>query len=272
MTRRVRRVVLLVTLGLSTSLSVAGTPCTAGERPAADVEKSFLMADSTLAALEPLADDVVLLARVGSDLSEYGLTYSHMAFAVREHSAGAWTVVHKLNDCGTATSKLFDQGMMPFFSDSPFKYQAGIWRLAPALQQRLKRTLVGAEALRFHEPRYSLLAYPFSPKYQNSNGWVLETLAGALAPEGTLLTRVDAQAWLQRAGYRGSELHLNAAKRLGARVTKANVEFDDHPGALRWSGRIQTVTVDSVLSWLRGQADSCLVADCPEMQVALPLK
>ena len=224
-----------VVLSLAASLAWAGAGCSGAERPASEVEKSFLMAETTLAALAPMQDDVVLIARVGSNLAEYGLTYSHMAFAVREHRAGAWTVVHKLNECGTASSKLFDQGLMPFFSDSPFKYQAGIWRLAPALQQRLKQTLQGQEASRYHEAHYSLLAYPFSAQYQNSNGWVLETLAGAMAPENSLPTRQDAQAWLLQEGYAGSELHIGTFERLGARVTKANVEFDDHPGALRWS-------------------------------------
>lgn len=261
---------LFAALSLAASMALAGAGCAGGERPAAEVEKSFLMAESTLAILSPMTDDVVLIARVGSDLSQYGLTYSHMAFAVREHPAGAWTVVHKLNDCGTASSKLFDQGLVPFFSDSPFRYQAGIWRLAPALQQRLKRTLLSPDASRFHEPHYSLVAYPFAAEYQNSNGWVLETLAGALAPEGSLTTRPEAQAWLLQTGYVGTELHLGTFKRLGARVTKANVEFDDHPGSMRWSGRIQTVTVDSVFTWLRTRPEGCLVPSCPEMRVVLP--
>jgi hypothetical protein len=38
--------------------------------------------------------------------------------------------------------------------------------------------------------------------------------------------------------------------RLGARLTAANVAFDDHPNAKRFSDRIETVTVDSVFVWL----------------------
>jgi hypothetical protein len=34
-------------------------------------------------------------------------------------------------------------------------------------------------------------------------------------------------------------------------MTKANVAFDDHPNEKRFSDRIETVTVDSVLVWLR---------------------
>jgi hypothetical protein len=58
--------------------------------------------------------------------------------------------------------------------------------------------------------------------------------------------------------------------RLGARVTKANVAFDDHPPELRWSGKIQTVTVDSIVTWLRTLPNGCQAMGCPETRVALP--
>ena len=47
-----------------------------------------------------------------------------------------------------------------------------------------------------------------------------------------------------------TELKFDAYTRPGARVTKANISFDDHPGELRWSDRIRTVTVDSVFSFI----------------------
>ena len=34
-------------------------------------------------------------------------------------------------------------------------------------------------------------------------------------------------------------------------MTAANVAFDDHPTDKRYSDRIETVTVDSVLDWLQ---------------------
>ena len=38
--------------------------------------------------------------------------------------------------------------------------------------------------------------------------------------------------------------------RLGARISAANVAFDDHPNEKRFADRIETVTVDSVFSWM----------------------
>ena len=37
---------------------------------------------------------------------------------------------------------------------------------------------------------------------------------------------------------------------MGARVTAANVAFDDHPNEKRFSDRIETVIVDSDFAWL----------------------
>jgi hypothetical protein len=267
-----RRIVLAAALAamLATGAARAGTPCEGRRASPESARLAMEMADATRAALDKVDDDVVLVARVGQDLSKYRLTYSHMAFAVREHPAGSWTIVHKLNTCGTATSSLYDEGLVNFFSDSPFRYQAGIWRLQPQVQARLKKTLLGKKARDYQEPHYSLVAYPFNTRYQNSNGWVLEVLAYALAPEDEADTRQSAQAWLQANGYVPTELELGTLTRLGARVTKANVAFDDHPSELRWSGHIRTVTVDSVINWLRKLPGGCLATGCPETRVDLP--
>lgn len=270
MRRLLSSTALAVLLAAGAGTAAAGTPCEGRQGSPEAARLSIEMADATRAALDKIDDDVVLIGRMGQDLSKYRLGYSHLAFAVREHPAGPWSVVHKLNTCGTATSALYDEGLVNFFSDSPFRYQAGIWRVQRPLQARLKKALLGKKASDYLEPRYSLVAYPFNTAYQNSNGWVLEVLAYGLAPEDEANTRRSAQAWLKTAGYVPTELELGTLTRLGARVSKANVSFDDHPPELRWKGHIQTVTVDSVLTWLRTLPNACLAMGCPETRIALP--
>jgi len=265
-----RCAVAAVALALAVPTAFAGTPCEGQDASPELVVRTMQMADLTRTALEGIGDDVVLIARVGQDLSAYRLTYSHAAFAVRTHPAGAWSVVHKLNACGTATSALYDEGLINFFSDAPVRYQAGIWRLAPAVQARLKDALLGNKARDYHEPQYSLAAYPFSTRYQNSNGWVLEMLAYAIAPEGVAANRATAQTWLASNGYQPTELALGTMTRLGARISKANIAFDDHPPSLRWKGRIQTVSVESMVTWLRTLPNGCQAMGCPELTVVLP--
>lgn len=265
-----RRAVVAAALALMAPAALAGTPCEGQIASPEQASQSMRMADVTRTALAGIDDEVVLIARVGQDLAKYQLTYSHAAFAVRAHPAGAWSVVHKLNSCGTATSALYDEGLINFFSDAPFRYQAGIWRLAPEAQARLKKALLGKKARDYHEPQYSLAAYPFSTRYQNSNGWVLEMLAFAVAPEDEANTRASAQAWLKSSGYRPTELALGTMTRLGARISKANIAFDDHPPDLRWKDRIQTVSVESVVTWLRTLPNGCQAMGCPELQLVLP--
>lgn len=249
--------------------ALAGRSCEPAPPDPNAVKNAFELAQMTEAKLDETGDDVVLIGRVGQDLSEYGLTYSHMGFAVKDHSSGHWGLVHKLNTCGTADSHLYDEGMVNFFSDTPFRYQTGIWRVSPAVQQRLKSTLLTKKAGDFEEDHYNMVAYPFSTKYQNSNGWVLEVLANALAPDNEANTRKSAQQWLQANGYVPTTLELGTFTRLGARVTKANIAFDDHPSELRWHGHIQTVTVDSVIKWLSTREGACLEKSCPEIRLQL---
>jgi hypothetical protein len=94
-----------------------------------------------------------------------------------------------------------------------------------------------------------MVAYAWGTHYQQSNQWALETLA--MAAEPGINSRADAQAWLRGQGYRPSVLRIDTISRLGARLTRANVAFDDHPTGDRFAGRIATVSVDSVFDWLQ---------------------
>lgn len=83
--------------------------------------------------------------------------------------------------------------------------------------------------------------------------WRYEAGVVVPAPEvqqALLPLRVRAQAWLRLHGYQPTTLHLSALHRLGAELSAANITFDDHPNARRFSGRIDTVTVDSVFAFV----------------------
>ena len=108
-------------------------------------------------------------------------------------------------------------------------------------------------AVQLHHKPYSMVSYVWGLHYQQSNQWATETLAMALASTNPNLavTRAQAQSWLYTHDYQPSVLNIGPMTRLGARMTKANVAFDDHPNAKRFSDRIETVTVDSVFAWMR---------------------
>ena len=244
--RRLLGIILLLWMQLAT----AGSACEGKKVSQVSFVKAITLAEHTVKALDASGAEVALIARVGQDLSKYGLRYSHVAYVLRDHPKGRWIVVHELNDCGTARSALYDQGLANFFLDDMFAYESALLIPSPESQARIVRMLGSPAPLRLHDGRYNMLAYAFSTQYQNSNQWVLESYSAA-SSELPVRDREAAQAWLKLAGFQPLTVHVPASARLGARLFKANISFDDHPFARRMAGEIDTVTVESVLRFVR---------------------
>ncbi len=243
----IARWITALALAGSVTLAHAGRSCEPKAPEARNVARAMVLAEHTARMLDASGAQVVVLARAGQDLSSYGLRYSHLGLAYRH--GDRWRVAHKLNQCGSSTAGIYRQGLGEFFLDDLHDYQAGVVILRPDVQAALLLTLQDNQRLaQLHTPRYNMVAYPWAQSYQQSNQWAIETLAMAVDDNAT--NRARAQAWLQLQGYQPSTLHISAFKRLGARMTAANVAFDDHPNDKRFSDRIETVTVDSVFAWL----------------------
>ncbi|MFL6630509.1 MAG: DUF2145 domain-containing protein [Vitreoscilla sp.] len=271
---------LLGALGLVVAtLADAGQACDTQPPDTYAMTRALGLAERVQQSLDASGAQVVIIARAGQDLTKYGLQWSHVAFAYRDDPApvptplmtgaspamgqisgqpvnappahrGTWRIVHKLNQCGTADAAVFRQGLTEFFLDTPFRYEAAYIVPDPEVQAALMRTVADDQRLvQWHTPAYSVVAYPWSTRYQQSNQWALETLAGSLDPAAT--TRERAQAWLHLHDYQPTVLRLDALTRLGARMTRANVAFDDHPNSKRFSDHIETVTVESMFAWMQ---------------------
>jgi hypothetical protein len=241
-------------LTLAGASAQAGRTCENKAPSVVAVERAMQLAQRTAEQLDASGAEVVVLARMGQNLSRYGLRYSHLGFAYRETpsdgAATVWRVVHKLNQCGTAHAELYRQGLGEFFMDDLYDYEAGVVVLAPTVQSALRETLRDStRTARLHTPAYNMLAYPWALSYQQSNQWAIETLA--MSRDSSATTRERAQGWLKLQGYEPTALQISAFTRLGARATQANIAFDDHPNHKRFSDRIETVTVDSVFAWLQ---------------------
>jgi len=232
----------------------AGRSCEAKKPGTQTIERGLKLAERTMAALDASGAKVVVLARAGQDLSKYGLRYSHLGFAYRQASPDGngtvWRVVHELNQCGTADSAIYRQGLGEFFLDDLWRYEGAWVVLSREVQDRLLPLLQDDRrvAALHHQP-YSIVSYAWGRKYQQSNQWAIETMAGAM--DGGTPSRERAQSWLRSSGYEPTTLKLGPLTRLGARASAANVAFDDHPSEKRFSDRIETVTVDSVFRWLQ---------------------
>ncbi|CAN7186679.1 DUF2145 domain-containing protein [Pseudoduganella sp. LjRoot289] len=231
----------------------AGQSCEDKPLELQTVVKGMDLAQRTSRVLDESGAQVAFIARAGQDLSKYRLKYSHMAMVWRDQERGRWLVVHELNECGSASSALYNEGLGNFFLDDMYLYESQILVPAPEVQARLARVLASGTPRRLHDARYNMLSYAYSTQYQNSNQWVLETYAAASAAPGQVETRAEAQAWLKQAGFRPITVEIPALARLGARMFRANVAFDDHPTDRRMAGQIDTVTVDAVMRFLKQQ-------------------
>ena len=243
---RARAAALAVSIA-GAATAQAGRTCEQVAPSAANVQRAMTLAQNTAKQLDASGAQVVVLARAGQDLMKYGLHYSHIGLAYREGKV--WRVAHKLNQCGTAQSAVYRQGLGEFFLDDLFEYEAGVVVPTPEVQARLLPVLRDNRRLaQLHTPAYNMLAYPWATTYQQSNQWAIETMA--MAQDESAGTRDRAQAWLKLKGYTPTTLKLGPVTRLGARATAANIAFDDHPNDRRFSDRIDTVTADSVLAWM----------------------
>ena len=234
-------------LVLTSAAAHAGRSCETRPPSVDSIQRAMLLAEHTSRQLDQGSAQVVVLARVGQNLSEYGVRYSHLGFAYRDGKY--WRIVHKLNRCGTARAAVYRQGLGEFFLDDLYEYEAAVVVPTPEVQAKLLPALHdNAKLAQLNNPSYSMVAYPWAQTYQQSNQWALETFAMTQDPAAA--TRERAQAWLKLQGYQPTTLRISAMKRLGARLSSANIAFDDHPNEKRFTDRIETVTVDSVFAWL----------------------
>jgi len=232
----------------------AGTACRTTTASPQAIAAAAETARAVASALDARDRPVALLARVGTDLSKYGLRYSHVAFVLRDHPDGRWTVVHELNECGTARSALYTQGLVNFFVDDLVVQDAKIVWPDDETSAALV-ALLGADASRVHEPHYSVIARAGSTRYQNSTAWVLETIGAA---DAEARERSAAQAWVAAHGFQPDVIHIPYSQRVLGGLFSANAAFGDHPVAARLGGEYRVVTVRSIFRWLR---DSDAVVD-----------
>ncbi|QAU33086.1 DUF2145 domain-containing protein [Janthinobacterium sp. 17J80-10] len=230
----------------------AGRSCEEKKPTVQTIERGMSLAEQTMRALDASGHQVVLLARAGQDLSRYNLRYSHLGIAYKQPTGNGghvWRVLHKLNQCGTSVAAIYRQGLGEFFLDDLWRFEAAYAAPSAAAQEKILAVLQNDwHATRLHHRPYSIVSYAWGGMYQQSNQWAIETMAMALAP--SVDSRMQAQEWLSRSGYRPTTLKIGPLMRLGGRMTAANVAFYDHPPDKRFSDRIETVTVDSVFAWL----------------------
>ncbi len=209
-------------------------------------------AANAIAALNARQRPIALIARIGQDLSAQGLLYSHVGFVIADSNAALrkdWHVTHLLNDCGSDRGALYREGMLNFFLDSPLSYQSKLVFLRPDLEQQLLSALTAHHGKAVFEPRYSVIAKPYSKSRQNSTAWVLEVIAAASGQ--AVDSRTEASTILRQQRYQADTIRIPYRMRVLGGLTRANAVFTDHSLGTRLSGAYPVSTVHSVFRHLR---------------------
>jgi len=245
--------VLPLWLALASAPAMAGQACAEKPATADGSAKSARLSAQVRQLLDGQKHSFALVARAGVDLSEFGLHHSHVGVAWRDHPRGRWYTFHLLNRCGTDQSELIEQSLEDFYNVELHDYEALIAAPSFPMQIRLQKAFFSPMAQTLHDREYNLIAHPFSTKYQNSNQWVLEVMAFALAPVGYVGSRLSAQDWLKENGYVPSMIPIGPGKPAGARVLSAQVRFSAHTDEEWQAQRYAVVSVDSVIAFIRAK-------------------
>ncbi|CDH43207.1 DUF2145 domain-containing protein [Candidatus Contendibacter odensensis] len=251
--RRIRSGVLTLigtcTLVFLATTALAGTACTQKPLTPEGLAKASRLGVKLFSTLDSNNAEVVMIGRVGADLSNYGLRFSHLGFALRNDPKGQWTVIHLLNRCGTDSSSLYDEGLITFFLDDPFAYEVIVAVPNPELQRALVKVLRSGTVWRLHQAHYNTIAHPQSLDFQNSNQWLLELVVAAMA-KGVVNSRSEVQQHPLMQQYQPDVIAIDRLTRLGSGLFKANLTFTDHSLADRLKGEYHIVSVRSVIRFL----------------------
>lgn len=197
--------------------------------------------------------NVAIVSRVGSDLSKRGLKYTHAGIIWRSSTVDHWRVTHLLNNCGSSKSAIYAQGLLDFFLDDPFSYDSLVTIPAKEIRGHLLDVLTDKSYNKIFSNEYSMIAYPFSKEFMNSNQFVLETIALAQSRMNGLVlhNRTQAQALLQTNGYEGTLIRLRALEILFGGIFKENVAFSDHTDKEIETGWFVFVSAKSIGEYLQ---------------------
>lgn len=235
---------------------------------AAEIKMATHMAQRATTFLNKGGASVVLLGRIGSDLSTYGLRFTHFGFALQNHPNEPWQVIQLINPCGTTISEIRHETLQDFFSDHLFAYDVLVLTPPPDLQKKLLTILQSPLALQLHNARYNMMAYPHSEKYQNSNQWILEIIIAALDKQNLIQNRHAALQSPLMAEYQPDTVRLPIQTCLAARLFEKNVHLWDHPLMDQMRGKFQVVTVRSIVQFLQklNQINNITMLEFPDKQ------
>jgi hypothetical protein len=230
------------------------------EISAADQDRMLRFTAVVKEQLEGSGSNVALVSRAGTDLSRFGIRYSHAGIALRNSPNGAWSVRQLYFACDESRPRLFDQGMSGFVigADAARLGYVSIVSL-PGLQAAALETaaLDKPLALTLQAGDYSANAYAWATRYQNCNQWVVEMLAaawGSLRGVPATAARGAAQQWLREQQYEPEAVRIPGQALMFAGQFIPLIHLSDHPQDDVYALTLRVSLPDSIEAFARRQA------------------
>lgn len=193
---------------------------------------------------------VAILARMGRPLSEMpeGMRFTHVAFAVYSTItlANGTTVpgyaIHNLyqKDDSPDVSALIQDFPVDFFAGVA-QLEAGILIPSPELQQRLLDVIASPTYVSLHDPRYSLIANPYTLGRQNCTEFVLDVINAAIYQTNDInIIKANTAAY-----FKAQEVNVNPFKLMLGSMFSAEVSTSDQ------RGKPVTATFEKITEYLQ---------------------
>lgn len=250
-----RRLALVFACGVAAAHAQSGSAAntTAVPPPRFSAQQVVGFSKQVEHALAQSGARVAIVARMGRPVSELpeGMHYTHVAFAVYSQIATAdgrqvpGYALYNLyqEDDHPDRSTLVQDYPVDFFSGVA-ELEAGLIVPSPALQQRLLQVITSPTYAALHEPRYSLIANPYTLGRQNCTEFVLDVLQAAIYQTGDLRV-IKANT---RAYFHAQPVNVNPLKLMLGAMFMAEISTVDQEGAP------VTATFERIADYLR-QAD-----------------
>lgn len=179
---------------------------------------------------------VAILARMGRPLSEMpeGMRFTHTAFAVYSEITTAdgrkvpGYAIYNLyqEDKNPDVSKLAQDFPVDFFAGVSV-LEAGIIVPSPELQKRLLEVIASPTYATLHDPRYSVIANPYTLGRQNCTEFVLDVINAAIYQTDDIKT-IKAN---EKKYFVAQEVNVNPFKLMLGSMFTAEVSTSDQPGS-----------------------------------------
>lgn len=201
------------------------------QRSAAQMDRVLRVAALLRDRLAEQGQPAALVARAGTNLTRFGIGYTHAAVALRDSPLSPWAVRQLYFACDERRSRLFDQGLAGFLlgTDDPDRGHAALLLLPAQAAEALARTALNTEqAQALLAAQYTANAHPYDLTRQNCNQWVAELLAAAW---GQASTRHTAQQQLAGWHYQPEPVRYRWAAWRWLAGLVPWVSFAGHPAA-----------------------------------------